>query len=84
MTEKQKKVIIVGIIIIMFMGLFPPWAYFLKTEKGELKSPVGYGLIFSPPKYAGGTARVNIDISRLIIQWVVVSSEIVAVWLLYK
>ena len=57
------------------MGIFPPWTYTLNTDKVNSESPAGYALIFSPPETqnkASAAFGIKIDITRLLIQWIVV------------
>jgi hypothetical protein len=77
MNEKQQKILRIGLIIILLMGIFPPWTYTLNTDKVNSESPAGYALIFSPPETqykASAAFGIKIDITRLIIQWVVVGA----------
>lgn len=65
-NEKQKTILIIGVIIIILMGLFPPWARILSGE-GLRKMTFGYAFIAAPPDH-----RVALDISRLFVQWIMV------------
>ncbi|MBI2069670.1 MAG: hypothetical protein HYT79_03630 [Elusimicrobia bacterium] len=64
-----KTILAVSLILMVSMGLFPPWAHFLG---GGVSGSVGYGFLFNPslPSYADTIARV--DIPRLTIQWILV------------
>lgn len=42
MNEKQKRLIVVGVVAVILLGLFPPWL----SRGGE---PVGHGFIFATP-----------------------------------
>jgi hypothetical protein len=59
MNRNQKIVIIVGLIIIVLMGLFPPWTFHYDGNEYT----VGYKFITQ------ATGPVKIDESRLLIQW---------------
>ena len=63
MNEKQKAILVMGIIIIILMGLFPPWVY---THYGTYSE---YSFIATPPE---GRGIVKLDSSRLVLQWIVV------------
>jgi hypothetical protein len=56
MNKKQKIVFLVGIGLVVFMGLIPPWYYDnpgyydnSETVRRPKKIDVGYGFLFSPP-----------------------------------
>ncbi|MCX5803489.1 MAG: hypothetical protein NTU69_08175 [Proteobacteria bacterium] len=61
---KTKKIIIsIGVGVIVLMGIFPPW---IARIRGVIVRH-GYAFIFNPPQFT------QIDISTLIIQWVIVA-----------
>ena len=76
-NEKQKKLIIIGVVVIIFMGLFPPWTY---TFKGGLRGtaysrePAGYGFILDPPEKQSNQVfyGIELDTTRLFVQFVTV------------
>ena len=75
--SKQIRILIAAGVIFVGMGLFPPWTYTLDAESIHRERPAGYELIFDPPRpeylskdYGG----VRLDISRLLIQWIVLSA----------
>jgi hypothetical protein len=76
-NSNQRKVLIVGIIAIVVMGIFPPWTYTFKYESTYSEVPAGYSLIVNPPapREEGYVHGVKLDISRLIIQWLIVSAS---------
>ena len=76
LNEKQRKVVIVGIVLFFLMGLFPPWIYTLNAQSINREKPAGYALIISPPEPEKNAVvfGVKIDISRLIIQWLVLAA----------
>ena len=76
MSKAQGIAIIVGIVLIFGMVVFPPWR--VETGKnfqrygGHSPSNVvcgGYAPLFAPPHRATG-----IDVSRLLLQWVLVGT----------
>lgn len=77
-NKHQKIVLWIGVIIIVLMGLFPPWQHTCNVGMYDIHSeqPAGYFFIASKPqaksesKYAG----IEIDTSRLLIQWVIVAT----------
>ena len=64
---------IVGVVIILLMGAFPPWKHTFKASTTYSETDAGYSLILSPPPAKGQSYRqgIKIDITRLIIQWAI-------------
>jgi len=65
-NKKQRTILTVGILVIILMGLFPPWVKIFGGE-GIRKITVGYAFIAAPSDH-----RAVLDISRLCVQWIVV------------
>ena len=77
MNVKQQKILRIGIIVMLLIGLFPPWIDTIYTEKYNQETPRGYFLIFSPPEaHSYGVYGVKIDITRLVIQWLIAGGVI--------
>lgn len=76
MNDKQRKIVIVGVVLFILMGLFPPWTYTLDAQSIHREKPAGYALIISPPgpEKNAPAFGVKIDISRLIVQWLVLAA----------
>lgn len=76
LNDKQRKIVIVGVVLFVLMGLFPPWTYTLDLQSIHREKPAGYALIVSPPEPERGSPAfgVTIDISRLIVQWFVLAA----------
>ena len=76
LNVKQRKIAIVGVVLFVFMGLIPPWTYTLNAQSIHREKPAGYALIISPPVPEDDNPAfgVKIDISRLIIQWLVLAA----------
>lgn len=56
MNKIQKAVILLGVMMILLMGLYPPWIHTASFEKGYPKDEKAssYGYIFAPPKEPSG------------------------------
>lgn len=65
MSRTQRRAIWTGVTLIVLMGVIPPWAYRGGSE--------GYSLIFHPPNNYS-----SIDVTRLLIQWMIVSVVMIA------
>ena len=76
LNDKQRKVVIVGVLLFVLMGLFPPWTYMYDWQSIHREKPAGYALIISPPgpEENGIPYGVRIDISRLIVQWLIIAA----------
>jgi len=74
--QNQRKIIIISLLAIIIMCLFPPWKYIIiSTESGSsTEYPVGYSFIITPPdkKDGGFFHGVKIDITRLLIQFIII------------
>ena len=60
------------------MGFFPPWreSLSIRGENGYYREiPSGYGFIGTPlvPKLNANVSSMQIDVARLIVQWLVLS-----------
>lgn len=66
-NKTQTRIVIGALLIAVLMGLFPPWNYVAQRINLTISIPLGYSLIFHPPKYGA-----TIDLARLLIQWFLV------------
>ena len=71
MYKRQKIILWIGIIIIVLMGLFPPYEY-----EGRFGKQFSFRFLFCPDRFS------ELDLMRLIIQWIIVS--ILAVGAIYS
>lgn len=68
----------IAAIIIVFMGLIPPWTGIIVRQGTIYKNSAGYSSIFSPPELRNDPLGrkvdmgMEIDTTRLFIQWFVV------------
>ena len=74
--QNNRIILVVGVTIIVLMGIFPPWAETIRRN-GEIitsGNSIGYSFLFDPPRstkpYVGS---VNLDWSRLGLQWALVA-----------
>jgi len=73
-NPKQLRILIAAGVIFVAIGLFPPWTYTFDAQSIHSEKPAGYALIVSPPgpEETGSPAfGVRLDISRLLVQWLV-------------
>ncbi len=76
MNKIQKRIVVTGALIVILMGLIPPWTYTFHHQKllnrPRLK-PAGYSLIFTPapPESKGAGQGIELDLKRLLVQWII-------------
>ena len=75
MNRNQKIVVIIGLVIIVLMGLFPPW----KLSYQGLSVAKGYSFFAISPAY-----NTNVDSSRLLVQWLGVCIVVGGIVLILK
>jgi hypothetical protein len=68
MNNKQKKVLMAVIAVVVAMLLFPPFHFVAVTG---VKLNKGYDFLFSPPTLSSGI-RCSVDVGMLLTQWLVV------------
>lgn len=86
MNKNQKIVIMIGLIVIVLMGVVPPWVYTFSLQGSRSKYSAGYSPIVSPPpRQADHPAYgVSLDISRLLMQWALVGMVAGGLVLIFK
>ncbi len=51
MNRSQKRVAVLGLVLLALLGLFPPWTQSVTALTGFHKEvPLAYGFILSPPE----------------------------------
>lgn len=58
LNENQKLCLWLGILVIVAMGLYPPWKFITET-------PTSFGFLYAPPP-----GQVKLDYMRLSVEWV--------------
>jgi hypothetical protein len=83
---KQIRILIAAGVIFIAMGTFPPWTYTLDLESVHREKPAGYALIVSPPppEKDAPAYGVQIDFSRLLIQWLILVAATGGLFLVTK
>lgn len=74
---KHRRIVILGVVLFVLMGLFPPWIYIAAIPRGgPVEKPAGYYLLFDPPapEKSGPIWGVRVDVVRLLVQWAVVGA----------
>ena len=82
MNKKQKIISIIGIVLIFLSGLIPPWKFTTGDSITYIERPIGYYFIFLPPEMDQDETDedlqeeisylIEMDVSRLIVQWVTI------------
>ena len=75
MNKMQKIVFLIGILVFVLMGLYPPWIYRIDSLNIHQDTDFGYHFITNAPRksappYAGSSI---INIRRLCVQWSLVA-----------
>ena len=80
----QKFTLFCGAVVFVLCGLFPPWLYTHDSTGTHSRSNAGCSFILSPPLKLGMyvTAGIQLDTSRLLIEWACVLAATGAGWLL--
>ena len=70
MNTRQKVFLWIGIALIAFVTLFPPWVHVLSTHGGQeaTVSISNIGFLCAPPAVMGGLG-VRMDVARLVASW---------------
>ena len=78
MNNSQRKILIGGLLVFLFLGLFPPWVYTFNAQSVHAERPAYYAFIALPPNPERDAPAfgVSIDMSRLVIQWFVLAAAV--------
>jgi len=80
MNSQQRMVLWMGLLVIVVMGVYPPWAF----RYGEIWLGRRYALITEPPSYGSFSGPLaTLDANQLGIQWaavVVISAGLIYIW----
>lgn len=71
MNKKQVIISIIGVTVVFLMGLIPPWKTVDTSSMTTREMPAGYYFIFAPPEPdEEELLGVELDMSRLAVQWI--------------
>jgi hypothetical protein len=75
MNQNQKICLWIGIVVIVTMGLFPPWISRAVGSRPTEELPKYSFLLLPPPaqNLGNGVSRHQIYMTRLVIQWLMVA-----------
>jgi hypothetical protein len=65
MNRTQIRLLLAGLVVIVAMGLWPPWKV---SAFGAIEESAGYAFLLSPPRRLG-VLTAHIDWKRLGMQW---------------
>ena len=84
----SKKIVVFGAVAFILSGLFPPWITTFSPPGGgqQAQTRAGYHLIFNPPPRdsEGIFAGVQIDSTRLLVQWAIIGVILVGATVLRR
>ncbi|MBW1678385.1 MAG: trypsin-like peptidase domain-containing protein [Deltaproteobacteria bacterium] len=71
MSDREKKILWIGLAITFIMGLWPPWTYTFIGDTIHAEKPAGYAFLFTPPLPESDDLPfgIKLDMLRLCIQW---------------
>jgi hypothetical protein len=71
MSDREKKILWIGLAIACLMGLWPPWTYTFIGDGIHAEKPAGYAFLFTPPLPEDDDLPfgIKLDMLRLFIQW---------------
>lgn len=74
MTRLQKAMLLLGLVAVVWVGIYPPWVETFHYEGAYSEVPLGYGLLADPPAPRKNlpVLGVHIDYGRLVVSWVIV------------
>lgn len=73
LQKSQRQILIVGIVLFVLIGLFPPWVRTL-SRPGAPKAymSVHHKFILAPPGYDSSYNGVQVDVTRLVVEWLTI------------
>lgn len=75
MNNKQRWVLIIGLVLVLVMALVPPWKETISTNQKVYPVFRGYSLIHFP-RAGRGMFPAEIYFEGLVVQWVVVLAAV--------
>jgi hypothetical protein len=78
LNDRQRIIVVGGVILFVLMTLSPPWKYTWTNVSQYSDQPAVYGLIFLPPisllRGNASNVGIKIDIVRLVLQWLILTA----------
>lgn len=69
MNDRQRKNLWLGVLAMVMIGIYPPWKEFGAVEKPSVFAPIN-----QPPALSAGATRLDIDFSRLGIEFLLAAA----------
>lgn len=83
MNRAQTIAVWVGIVLVVLMGVFPPWNRVSEAPAYHLERSAGYAPVFLPPLDLLRYSHIQVNVRRLLVQWGAVAIATIAiVWAL--
>lgn len=82
LNDVQKRVVYCAVVIMLLMGIFPPWKVSLPvTDQVYRVQHLGYSFIGNPPSAEAGYYKYGgcVDFSILMLQWLLVVALFVGI-----
>ena len=69
MNRAQTIAVWVGIVLVVLMGVFPPWNRVSEAPAYHLERSAGYAPVFLPPLSLLRYSHIRLNVRRLLVQW---------------
>ncbi|MHB9131402.1 MAG: hypothetical protein ACYDBB_09970 [Armatimonadota bacterium] len=94
MNKKQKIALLIGVVLLVLIGLLPPWKYTYDLMKRHSEKPAGFALIFQPPQAMGPAAQgegafreyhgVHVDLTLWLVEFGVLAVAVLALFFILQ
>jgi hypothetical protein len=75
----KRSVLWLAMIVIIFLGMFPPWKEIRIMNGDRMEEPLGYAFLLLPPEPKNSQeGSVKIDFEQLVLQWSLVAASALA------
>ena len=75
MSRAQTIAVWVGIVLVVLMGVFPPWNRVSDAPTYHLERSAGYAPVFLPPLDLLRYRYIRVNVRRLLVQWGAVATN---------
>jgi len=82
MSKNRAFVVVLGLAVIVFSGLYPPWIQQIVGSAQQMPMTIArYGWLWSPP-FENVYGNVGVDWQRLLITWVLIAAATTCLFIL--
>ena len=90
MNNIQETIIVIGVVVVLLMGIVPPWKLVVDSRTVHQEFLLSHRIIFSPPSRPVESTSVyqfsciSLDVTRLAVQWITVFLVVLGLSLAFK